>query len=253
MSREQHIARTFVELADTLVEDFDVIDFLQQMTVRCQELLDITDAAVLLAHSGTRLYSPAPCDPAPGLQRVLEVALDEGPALEAYRTARSIVPENAADAAARWPRFTEQVLQSGYALPSVVPMRLRKDSIGCLILLHTGERSLTVDDLSLAQTLADAATIGLLHARTLRQQETVNTQLHTALHSRILIEQAKGILAARRNIPLNQAFEAIRYYARHHRTLLSKVAQEVIDGGLVPPDPPAGPRGQSVRRKAAGE
>lgn len=252
MSREQHIARTFVELADTLVEDFDVIDFLQQMTVRCQELLDITDAAVLLAHSGTRLYSPAPCDPGPGLQRVLEAALDEGPALESYRTASPVAAENAADAAARWPRFTEQVLQAGYAPPNVVPMRLRKDSIGCLMLLHTGERALTADDLSLAQTLADAATIGLLHARTLRQQETLNTQLHTALHSRILIEQAKGILAARRDIPLNQAFDAIRHYARHHRTLLSKVAQNVIDAGLVPPDPPAA-RERTTRREAAGE
>lgn len=251
MSREQHIARTFVELADTLVEDFDVIDFLQQMTVRCQELLDITDAAVFLAHSGTPLYSPAPCDPGPGLARVLEVAMEEGPALEAYRTASPIASVDAADAATRWPRFTERVRQAGYGPPSVVPMRLRKESLGSLLLLHNGERALTADDLSLAQTLADAATIGLLHARTLRQQETVNTQLHTALHSRIVIEQAKGILAARRNIPLSQAFDAIRYYARHHRVLLSKVAQDVIDAGLVPPDPPAA-RSRNTHRKAAG-
>lgn len=253
MSREQHIARTFVELADTLVEDFDVIDFLQQMTVRCQELLDITDAAVFLAHSGTRLYSPAPCDPGPALQRVLEIALEEGPALETFGTARPVAAGNSADAAARWPRFTEQVRQAGYALPTTVPLRLRKQSIGCLMLLHTGTRSLSADDLSLAQTLADAATIGLLHARTLNHQETVNTQLHTALHSRIVIEQAKGILAARRGIPLNQAFDTMRHYARHHRILLSNVAHDVIDTGLVPSDPPSAARSSTARRKAADE
>ncbi|MFF1375118.1 ANTAR domain-containing protein [Streptomyces sp. NPDC058308] len=242
MSREEHIARTFVELADTLVAGFDLIEFLQQMTVRCTELGDITDAAVLLTHPGSPLYSPAPCDPGIGLQRVLEVALQEGPGVEAYHSARQVVPDvSADDTAARWPRLVTQARQAGYAPPSAVPMRLREDSIGSLLLLHTGDRSLAADDLRLAQALADAATIGLLHARTVGRQETVNTQLHTALQSRITIEQAKGILAARRNIPLNQAFGAMRRYARHHRTLLSQVALDVIDAGLLPDVPPARP------------
>ncbi|MEU6993785.1 GAF and ANTAR domain-containing protein [Streptomyces sp. NPDC046465] len=247
MSREEHIARTFVELADTLVAGFDLIDFLQQMTVRCTELLDITDAAVLLVHPGSHLlYSPAPCDPGLGLQRVLDVALEEGPGVEAYRTARQAVPDVPADetadkTAVRWPRWSAQVQRAGYAPPSAVPMRLREDSIGSLLLLHTGDRMLAPDDLRLAQALADAATIGLLHARTVGRQETVNTQLHTALHSRITIEQAKGILAARRNIPLNQAFDTMRRYARRHQTLLSKVALDVIDAGLLPDVPPARP------------
>ncbi|MBQ0852845.1 GAF and ANTAR domain-containing protein [Streptomyces sp. BH-SS-21] len=251
MSREQHIARTFVELADTLVEDFDVIGFLQQMTVRCQELLDVTDAAVFLSH-GTGLYSPAPCDPSPALARVLDFACGEGPAVEAHRTARPVDAYGRGDAHGRGddahgrgdahgpvdetrprpgPEFTTRLRQAGYFLAVALPMRLRQETIGSLLLLRAADRPLDADDLALAQTLADAATIGLLHARTIRQQDTVNEQLHTALQSRIIIEQAKGLLAARRNITLNRAFEIMRRHARQHRLLLSKVARDVIDTG----------------------
>ncbi|PSM38231.1 transcriptional regulator [Streptomyces dioscori] len=236
MSREQHIARTFVELADTLVEDFDVIGFLQQMTVRCQELLDVTDAAVFLSHTGPRLYSPAPCDPSPALERVLEFACGEGPAVDAHRTARAVDAYGRGDARpgeadSRWPQFTVHLRQAGYSLATALPMRLRQETIGSLLLLRSADRPLDADDLALAQTLTDAATIGLLHARTIRQQDTVNEQLHTALQSRIIIEQAKGLLAARRNISLNQAFEIMRRHARQHRLLLSGVARDIIDTG----------------------
>ncbi|MFC8130392.1 ANTAR domain-containing protein [Streptomyces sp. NPDC057302] len=242
MSREQHLARTFVELADTLVEDFDVIDFLHQMTVRCQELLGVTDVAVFLSHPSLHLHSPAPCDPSPGLQRVLDAACNQGPAVDAHTTARSVTAPSPADAAARWPEFTAHLQDAGYTRATALPMRLRQDNIGSLLLLHTGDRPLNADDLALAQALADAATIGLIQARTIRQQHTVNEQLHSALQSRIIIEQAKGILAARSNVTLNQAFEALRRHARHHRILLSNVAREVIESGLTPATAPARPR-----------
>ncbi|MGW5736423.1 MULTISPECIES: ANTAR domain-containing protein [Streptomyces] len=242
MSREQHIARTFVELADTLVEDFDVIDFLHQMTVRCQEILDVTDAAVFLAHPNLRLHTPAPCDPSPALQRVLEAACTEGPAVDAHATAQPVSASSTADAAARWPQFTSRLQDGGYTLASAMPMRLRKENIGGLLLLRTTDRPLKADDLALAQALADAATIGLIQARTIRQQHTINTQLHTALQSRIIIEQAKGVLAARSNTTLNQAFDALRRHARRHRILLSNVAREVIESGLTPVSGPARPQ-----------
>ncbi|MGW0903191.1 ANTAR domain-containing protein [Streptomyces sp. NPDC002853] len=234
MSREQHIARTFVELADTLVEDFDVIDFLHQMTVRCQELLDVTDAAVFLAHPNLNLHSPAPCDPSPALQDVVDAACRQGPAVDAHRTTRPVASLRLVDAAARWPQFTPHLLNAGYTLATALPMRLRQDNIGSLLLLHTGDRALNPDDLALAQALADAATIGLIQARTIRQQHTVNEQLHGALQSRIIIEQAKGVLAARSNVTLNQAFDVLRRYARQHRILLSRVARDVIESGLTP-------------------
>ncbi|MFD9819836.1 ANTAR domain-containing response regulator [Streptomyces violascens] len=234
MSREQHIARTFVELADTLVEDFDVIDFLHQMTIRCQELLDVTDAAVFLAHPGPHLHSPAPCSPSPALQRVLEAARHQGPAVDAHRTAQRVTAHSPAVAAVRWPQFAHHLQHAGYTLAVALPMRLRQNVLGSLLLPRTADRPLNADDLALAQALADAATIGLLQARAIRQQHTVNEQLHTALQSRIVIEQAKGVLAARSNITLNQAFDALRSHARNRRILLSKVARDVIDAGFTP-------------------
>ncbi|MGW2865225.1 ANTAR domain-containing protein [Streptomyces sp. NPDC001205] len=244
MSREQHIARTFVELADTLVEDFDVVDFLQQMTVRCQELLDVTDAAVFLAHPPPHLHSPAPCDPGPALKRLLDSACRQGPALDAHRNRRPASthgPVGADEDAMRWPEFTPQLHDAGYTGAAAVPMRLREDSLGSLLLLHTGDRPLNADDLALAQALAGAATVGLLQARTIRQEHAVNRQLHTALQNRIVIEQAKGLVAARQNITLSRAFDAMRSHARSHRILLREVAQSVIDTGFTPPNHGAQP------------
>lgn len=236
MSREEHLARTFLELADTLVEGFDLIEFLQQMTVRCRELLGVTDAVVLLAHPAPRLYSPAPCDPRPALQRVVDAACVEGPGVEAYEQGRAVIPEQPEDDEdpAPWTQLRSALHLAGYALPSAVPMRLRGEGLGALLLLHTESRDLTGGDLLLAQALADAATIGLLHARTRREQETLNGQLHTALHSRIIIEQAKGIVAARRNISLNDAFHALRSHARSQQAPLQQIAMNVIDHGLLP-------------------
>ncbi|MFD9497362.1 ANTAR domain-containing protein [Streptomyces sp. NPDC060005] len=239
MSREHHIARTFVELADTLVEDFDVIDFLQQMTIRCQELLDVTGAAVFLNHPGPHLHSPAPCDPSPALQRVLDAACHQGPALDAHRTGLPVPVEDPAETGTRWPLFASLLQSAGYTRAIALPLRLRRDSIGSLLLLQAGDHSLNADDLDLAQALADAATIGLLQARTIRRQHDLNEQLHAALQSRIVIEQAKGILAARLDITLNQAFEDLRHHARHHQMLLSHVAHAVIDTGFTPAAAPA--------------
>ncbi|MEU7162436.1 ANTAR domain-containing protein [Streptomyces chrestomyceticus] len=235
MSREAQITQTFVELADTFIKDFDVVDFLHQLTVRCRQVLAITDAAVLLAYPGERLHSPAPCDPSPALQQVLATALAQGPALDAYHTSTAQAPTRQADARTRWPDFTTHARDAGYRYTCAVPMRLREDTLGSLLLLRTAARPLPAADLALAQAFADAATIGLLHAHTLHHHESVNERLHTALHSRIVIEQAKGILAARRNISLNHAFNAIRRHARTHQMLLTTVARNVIDHGLAPP------------------
>ncbi|MGW6063158.1 ANTAR domain-containing protein [Streptomyces sp. NPDC055189] len=244
MSRERKIAETFVELADTLVADFDVIDFLQQLTVRCRDIFAVADVAVLLAYPGPQLYSPAPCDPGPALTRVLDLALREGPALDAYRTSRTVSPGNLAHAPEAWLDFTTLAREAGYTYASAVPMRLREETIGSLLLLRATDSPLPADDLALARAFADAATIGLLHAHSLQRTETLNEQLHTALHSRITIEQAKGFLAAYRNIPLDDAFQAMRRHARHHRLLLTDVARHVLTTG----DLPAPPTTPSLRR-----
>lgn len=249
MSREEQIARTFVELADTFVDDFDIIDFLHQLTVRCKEILTVTDAAVLLAWPGSRLHSPAPCDPGPALATLLETALGQGPALEAYRTAAPVTHGDLAHAPADWRDFTAHARRAGYTTAHALPLRLRQETLGSLLLLGTTAEPLPLADLALAQAFADAATIGLVHSRTLQNTRTVNQQLHTALQSRIVIEQAKGILAARRQISLTHAFDTMRRHARHHRLLLTTVARSIIDTGQLPdpPHPPQGCAGSTAR------
>ncbi|MEW2392013.1 GAF and ANTAR domain-containing protein [Streptomyces venezuelae] len=242
MSREKKIAETFVELADTFVADFDVIDFLQQLTSRCRDIFAVADVAILLAYPGPKLYSPAPCDPSPTLAAVLELALGEGPALEAYRTASTISPGNLATAPTEWQDFTALAREAGYTYASAVPMRLREDTLGSMLLLRATDSPLPADDLVMAQAFADAATIGLLHARTLKDAETVNAQLHNALHSRITIEQAKGFFAAHHNTSLDDAFTTMRGHARTHRLLLTAVARHVVDTGDLPLPPAALPR-----------
>ncbi|OKI02173.1 hypothetical protein A6A06_13945 [Streptomyces sp. CB02923] len=239
MSREDKIAQTFVELADTLVADFDVIDFLQQLTVRCRDIFAVTDAAVVLAYPGPQMYSPAPCDPSPALSKVLDVALREGPAVDAYRTAEAVTPGDLSHAPADWENFTAQARGVGYTYACAVPLRLRKETLGSLLLLRATDSPVPLDDLTVAQAFADAATIGLIHARTLRHTDTdtVNENLHSALHSRILIEQAKGFLAAGRDVSLEAAFDLMHEHARCHHLMLSTVAQNAIDAGDLPRPP----------------
>ncbi|MEV8318024.1 ANTAR domain-containing protein [Streptomyces sp. NPDC059900] len=240
MSRERKIAETFVELADTLVAEFDVIDFLHQLTVRCRDIFAVADVAVLLAYPGPQLYSPAPCDPSPALSKVLELALTGGPGLDAYRTSAAVSPGNLAHAHEHvgWQDFTPLAREAGYTYASAVPLRLREETIGSLLLLRATDSPLPADDFALAQAFADAATIGLLHARSVRHSETLNEQLSTALHSRVTIEQAKGFFAAQRNVSLDDAFTTMRRHARHHRLLLTDVARHVVGtGGL--PEPPS--------------
>ncbi|MFE6159031.1 ANTAR domain-containing protein [Streptomyces sp. NPDC056486] len=243
MSREEKITRTFVELADTLADDFDVIDFVQQLAFRCCDVLDIAAAAVLLASSEKQLYNPvargtdtpraAVLDMA-----VLDMAVREGPAVDAHRTATAVTPRYLSSAPSVWHDFTFQARATGYTYAGAVPLRLRQENLGSLLLLRTGHDPLPDADLALAQAFADAAAIGLLHARAFRQTDTLNEQLRTALHSRILIEQAKGFLAARRGISPAEAFETLRHRARHHRVRLATVAQEVIAVRDLPEAPP---------------
>ncbi|MEU6677931.1 GAF and ANTAR domain-containing protein [Streptomyces sp. NPDC046925] len=239
MKREEKVARTFVELADTLGDDFAAADFLQQLTDRCRDILDVADAAVLLACPGQQLHVPAPCDPDPALSRLLELALREGPAFAAYSTGLSVVPGTIAHAPRGWAGFAARAREAGYTHACALPLSLRQKTIGSLLLLSTTRKPLPPEDLVLARSFAASATMGLLSARVLRESRTVNQQLRTALHSRIVIEQAKGFLAARRNTSLDHAFAAMRGFARSRQLRLSAVAQHVLASGILPERTPA--------------
>jgi hypothetical protein len=230
MDREQRLAETFVELADTLVDDFDVIDFLQVLAARCVELLDVAAAGIMLADPGGSLMTVAASDERARLLELFEIQSDEGPCRDCYRLGAAVVNVDLEGARARWPQFTPQAISGGFRSANALPLRLRSQVVGSLNLFHAGTGGLGEAELRMAQALADAATIGIVHQRTIRRGEVVAGQLQLALTSRIVIEQAKGVLAERLRISPGNAFEVLRGAARSRNRLLSDLARDITSG-----------------------
>lgn len=231
MARERRLAEIFVEVADSLVEDFDVIDLLHRLSARCVELLDVSAAGILLADAHGELQIIAASDEHTRLLELLALQHDQGPCVECYATgaARTNIDLTREEASAAWPRFAAQARATGYVTTHAIPLRLRHRVVGALNLFQTAPNPLD-DDIALAQALADVATIAVLQQRTLEQSHVENSQLQNALTSRILIEQVKGVLAERWNTSVDEAFAAFRAYARARHLRLSDLAARIIAG-----------------------
>ncbi|MFJ5270529.1 GAF and ANTAR domain-containing protein [Streptomyces sp. NPDC088358] len=223
------LAKTFVELADNLVADFDLIDFLRLLTDRCVGMLDASAAGVLLADHDGELRVMAASDEQVRLLELFQLQNDEGPCLECFRTGAPVIVTDLIEEADRWPRFVAAAQRSGFGSVQALPMRLRDEVVGALNLFRTRRGPFDPDATPLAQALADVATISLLQQRTAHRSTVLNEQLQNALNSRVLIEQAKGKLAERRGIDMEQAFTTLRGYARAHNRRLSDLARAFID------------------------
>jgi ANTAR domain/GAF domain len=231
MSPDQRLADTFVELADTLVDEFDVVDFLEVLTARCVELLDVTSAGILLAggRAGT-LTAMAASDERARLLGLLEVQAGEGPCFDCCQDGTAVASVALDSAGGRWPRFAPQAVAIGVQSADALPLRLRREVIGSLNLFHASADGLDDAGRRIAQALADAATIGILQQRTLRHAETLAVQLQGALNSRVMIEQAKGVLAERLKVSPDDAFSILRSAARKRNRLLSDLAGDIVAG-----------------------
>jgi transcriptional regulator with GAF, ATPase, and Fis domain len=227
---EQQLAEAFVELADTLVDDFDVMDFLHQVTVRCAQVLGVSAAGVLLTDQRGALRVVAASTEKTRLLELFQSQTDQGPCPECFHTGRPVAVADLSTAASRWPRFVAEARQIGFASVHALPMRLRTNVIGALNLFGTRPGALAEDTIRLGQAMADVATIGLLQARAIRDRQTLAEQLQTALNSRILIEQAKGVIAERRRLDMDQSFTLLRGTARASNRRLSELARAVVDG-----------------------
>jgi transcriptional regulator with GAF, ATPase, and Fis domain len=234
MAREQAVVKAFVALADTLVDDYDVIEFLQSLAERCVELLDVSEAGIMLADRSGRLRHAACSNERMRLVELLELQLEEGPCFDAYRGNEPVLCDTPEEAEARWPRFAPRARDAGFAAVSALPMRLRDELIGALNLFSNTPAALDDDDVRLAQAMADVATIGILQERAIHQARDRSSQLQVALESRVLIEQAKGVVAEHIQITVDEAFTMLRGFARGHNRLLSQVAAEVVEGSLGP-------------------
>ena len=227
--REALMIQAFVGLADTLVDDYDIIDLLDRLAGYSVELLAADAAGILLGDAESILRVVATTNEEVEWMELLQLQAEEGPCVDCYRSGVPVSVTDLADAALRWPQFIAALTQRGaYGSVHALPLRLRGQAIGTLNLFHHQPGPLPEEDLALGQALADVATIGILSERAIRRGEVVNEQLRIASNSRIVIEQAKGVLAQRGGLGMDVAFDRLRRYARQRGLRLSEVASQVV-------------------------
>ncbi len=230
--RDEWLARTFVELADTLVADYDVVDFLSTLSERCVELLQTVEVGLVLVDGQGRLQVMASSTERMRVAELFEVQNEEGPCFDCQRGGQQVINEALDSTADRWPRFGPMARNAGFRMVHALPLRLRRDVIGAMNIFDTELKEMTSSQVNISQALADAATIGILQERSVREQVDVAGQLQGALNSRIVIEQAKGVVAEQQKVSMENAFALLRGYSRSSRTPLSDVARAVIDRSL---------------------
>jgi GAF domain-containing protein len=229
LERQARLAERFVDLADTLVDDYDVVEVLDGLMATCLELLDVEEAGLLLTSpQGGVLQRVASSSEEARLLELLQVQTREGPCFEAVQTGEPIVVDDIAGMSDRWPVFARQALADGFHSVYAFPMKLRDAPVGGLNLFGIRTHALDADDRVIAKALADVATIGILQQRSLHRSSLLAENLQRALNTRIVVEQAKGVLSERGGIPMDQTFELLRSYARSHNLKLSELAQSVV-------------------------
>ncbi len=216
MAREQDFLTAFVEFADTLVDEYDIVEFLHHLAVRCVELVDIAEAGIMLSDGEEVLHYVASSSERMRLIELFELQYDQGPCLDAFRTGSAVHSALGDEADIRWPDFAPHAREAGFASVSALPMKLRNEVIGALNIFSTSASVIEPSQRVIAQSLADIATIGILQERALSDARVVTSQLETALESRIVIEQAKGVVAERNQVSIDAAFAQLRGYARSH-------------------------------------
>jgi len=249
--REALVIRAFVGLADTLVDDYDVNDLLDRLAAYSVELLAADAAGILLGDAESTLRVVATTNERVEWMELLQLEAEEGPCVDCYRSGVPVSVTDLADAALRWPQFIAALTQRGtYGSVHALPLRLRGQAIGTLNLFHGAPGPLPPGDLALGQALADIATIGILQERAIRRGEVLTEQLQAALNSRVIIEQAKGVLAQHGNLSMHIAFDRLRHYARSHNLRLTEVARQIVEADLAADvlSAPAAPKPAAERR-----
>ena len=232
-TREDRLIDTFATLADTLVADYDVVELLQTLVESCTGLFDIAAAGILLADENGELEVVASTSEASRLVEVMQLSAAAGPCVECFTSGSVVSLPDVEDSPPAWRRFRDSAREQGFAAVHAIPLRLRETTIGALNLLSTVPGALRQQDVRAAQALADVATIGILQERTLRESNSVREHLTIALNSRVVIEQAKGVISHSRGVSMEDAFALLRNHARSNHLLLSQVAQGLVDQTLV--------------------
>jgi hypothetical protein len=234
MTREADVVYSLVEMADNLVDDYDVIDLLTGLAHRCVGLLSASAAGVMLASPAGKLGIVASSSEAMRLLELFELQQQEGPCLDAFRTGEPVAHQNLADQPGRWPAFSAAAVEAGFGSALALPLRLRATTLGALNLLSVSTEPMAEADVVVARGFAHLATLSIVQHRASVQAQLVNEQLSGALISRIVIEQAKGVISERAGVDLAEAFSRLRRHARRSNQRVTDVAQAAVEGTLDP-------------------
>jgi GAF domain-containing protein len=234
MTREADVVRSLMEMAGTLVEDYDVVDLLTGLADRCVDLLGVSAAGVMLASPAGSLGLVASSSEAMRLLELFELQAQEGPCLDAFRTGEPVGHENLAAGSGRWPSFSAAALQAGFGSASALPLRLREVTLGAMNLLSVTRAPMDEADVIVARALADLATLSIVQHRASAEAQRLNEQLSAALTSRAAIEQAKGVISERAGVGMAEAFSRLLSYARNSNQRLTDVAEAAVNGTLDP-------------------
>jgi GAF domain-containing protein len=227
-TNEQLLIDSFASVAESLVEGYDTVELLQRLVESCQYLDDVDQAAILLIDEFGELDVVASTSESSRLLELLQIGAHSGPCVECVRTGRPVTVDDIADGPEHWADFSRGAAEHGFGSVSALPLRVRETVIGSLNLFRSRAGAIGSEFLRTAQALADIATVSVLHERTLRESAAVSEQLRHALTSRIVIEQAKGVLAHTHGIDMDSAFRALRGYAREHSVPLAEVSARVV-------------------------
>lgn len=230
--RERLVIKAFVSLVNNLVDSFDVVELLNELTTQCAELLDVASAGLLLADRHHVLHVVAASSERTRSLELFQLQREEGPCLDCYRSGRAVSVADLSAEAARWPQFVPAARSAGYASVHAIPMRLVEDVFGTLGLFGTTIGALNDEDLSLGQALAHVASVAIVAGNAAAERATVAKRMQDALNSRVFIEQAKGVLAQQGELDMEQAFALLRRYSRDHSQRLTDVAQAVVYGEI---------------------
>jgi transcriptional regulator with GAF, ATPase, and Fis domain len=227
-SREREVSDAFVTLASALATGYDVVDLLSALTRTCAQLLDVAAAGLLLADASGVLHVLAASSENARHLETFQLQRAEGPCLDCFTSGTPVSVPDLSVEAQRWPQFVAAAHLAGFESVHAVPMRLREATLGAMGLFGDTVGALNPEDLRLGQALADVASVALIQDKTAADTATVNEQLQTALTSRVIIEQAKGVLAQRGDLDMDMAFNALRRYSRDHNLRLADLAREIV-------------------------
>lgn len=231
-TREDQLLQTVGTLADSLVDDFDVVELLQLLVDESAKIFDASAAGILLVSPEGVLEVLVSTSERSEFVGLMQLRAGEGPCVEAVETGKTVSVTDMRDVSDRWPAFAADAARSGYASLHAIPLRVRSNTIGSLNLFRDRVGELNDKDATAARTLADIATISILQQRLVGESRLAQEQLQRALDTRVVIEQAKGFVAQQHNLSMDAAFNRIRSHARSTQTRLSAVATEITEGRL---------------------